>query len=392
MPKRKTANKEYQDLTKDIDVVALQKNIRLFFLQFPDPRKRWIYPPWYLILVILCGYLSGCNTISDIAHFAEVRNTWLNTLLGLEFKAVSYDTIWWFLVRVKPKAFKDLISRWLQALPVNLKDQLLAVDGKRLRGVSDNEHITHLVELFVTGSRIVIAQERVPDKSCERAALPELLKTVDVRGAIISMDAHYAYVQDLRLVLGAGADYIVGIKGNQGNLEAEAKNYFDQAYLIQYESPELQCHTTIDKGHGRIETRHICVTQELEWLSQRELWGLKSLIEVRSERVTNDKSEKGVLYYGSSRTGTPEQFANWIRSHWDIENGLHYVADVVFEEDASLANTGHTAENMGLFRRLAMNIIKTVDPKRGLADARRNAAFEPNYLRGLLSSLFVGKC
>ena len=89
MPKRKTADKEYQDLTKDIDVVALQENIKLFFLQFPDPRKRWIYPPWYLILLILCGYLSGCNTISDIAHFAEVRNTWLNTLLGLEFKAVS---------------------------------------------------------------------------------------------------------------------------------------------------------------------------------------------------------------------------------------------------------------------------------------------------------------
>jgi len=125
MPKRKTADKDYQDLTKDIDVPALQESIKSFFLQFPDPRKRWIYPAWYLILVILCGYLSGCNTIADIAHFAEIRNGWLNALLGLEFKSVSYDTIWWFLVRVKPAAFKNLMSQWLHALPSNLKDQVV---------------------------------------------------------------------------------------------------------------------------------------------------------------------------------------------------------------------------------------------------------------------------
>jgi predicted transposase YbfD/YdcC len=251
---------------------------------------------------------------------------------------------------------------------MDMRDQLLTIDGKRLRGVSDNEHSTHIVELFAAGSRIVIAQERVPDKSCERAALPELLKAIDVRGAIVSMDAHYAYTQDLGLVIRAGADYIVGIKGNQGNLEAEVKNYFDQAHAIHYDSDELKCYTTLDKGHGGIETRHICVAHDLEWLPQRETWGLKSLIEVRSERMTNDKIEHGLLYYGSSRTGTPEQFANWIRGHWDIENGLHYVADVVFSEDASLADTGHAAENMALFRRLAMNIIKTVDPKRGIAE------------------------
>lgn len=160
MPKRKTVDKEYQDLTKNIDVIELQENIKSFCLHFPDPRKRYVYPPWYLILVILCGYLSGCNTIADIAHFAEARNSWLNALLGLSFNAMSYDTIWWFLVRVKPEAFQNLMAKWLQALPANLKGQLLAIDGKRLRGISDNEHITHLVELFATESRIVIAQTR----------------------------------------------------------------------------------------------------------------------------------------------------------------------------------------------------------------------------------------
>jgi predicted transposase YbfD/YdcC len=391
MPKRKTIDRAYQDLTQDIDVKALQENIKVFFTQFPDPRQRWIYPAWYLILLILCGYLCGCNAIADIAHFAEMRYGWFNTLLGLDFKPVSYDTIWWFFVRVKPEAFKDLMARWLHALPPSLRDQLLAIDGKRLKGVSGHEHISHLVELFAVGPRIVIAQERVPDKKCERIALPKLLETLDIQGAIISLDAHYAYVPDLRMVVQKGADYIVGIKGNQGTLEAEVRNYFTQAQAIEYDDASLKCHTTIDKGHGRIETRHVCVSQDLEWLEQKEEWELKSLIEVRSERIVGAHVEKGALYYGSSREGTPQQFAQWIRGHWEIES-LHYVADVVFEEDASLANTGHAAENMGLLRRITMNIIKTIDPMRGMADARRSATYEPAYLRGILSRLFMEKC
>jgi len=393
MPKRKTVDKEYQDLTKDIDVPALQENIRAFFSQFPDPRilNRCTYPAWHIILVILCGYLSGCNTVADMAHFAEARNTWLNSLLGLNFKPVSYDTIWWFLVRVSPDAFKTLMSEWLEALPFDLKERIFAIDGKRLRGVSDKEHISHLVELFAVGSRLVVAQERVPDKSCERKALPMLLKSIDVRGAVISMDAHYTYIESLQLVVDAGADYIVGIKGNQGNLEAEISEYFTQAQAVGYEDEELKCYQTLEKGHGRIETRHICVSHDLEWLPKLKKWGFKSLVEVRSERIINNKTEKGVLYYGSSREATPQQFAKWIRGHWLIENACHWVLDVVFREDTSLANTGHAAENMGLLRRISMNIIKTFDPQRGLADARRNATYEPSYLRGLLSRLFAKK-
>lgn len=392
MPSRKTNDQTYRDLIEEIDLKSFQENLKAFFSKFPDPRKRWIYPAWYLILVILCGYIAGCNTIADIAHFADIKNGWLNVLLGLQFKPVSYDTIWWFLVRTKPEAFKNLISQWLMALPSDLRDQLLLVDGKRLRGISDNEHITHLVELFAAESRITIAQERVPDKACERKALGALLNTIDISGAVISMDAHYTYKPDLQVILDKGADYIVGIKKNQGNLEAEVCNYFNQAYEIQYDSEEFKCHTAVDKGHGRIETRHVCVSCNLDWLGEKDDWNLKSLIEVRSERLIGDKVERGILYYGSSKVGSPEQFAKWIRGHWEIENGLHYVMDVVFEEDASLSNTGNTAENMSLFRRLTMNIIKTFDPNRGLADARRNATYEPAYLRGLLSRLFAKKC
>ena len=261
-----------------------------------------------------------------------------------------------------------------------------------MRGISDNEHITHLVNLFAVDSRITIAQEKVPDKECERKALPQLLETVDVTGAIITMDAHYTYKPDLQHIINKGADFIVGIKGNQGNLEAEISNYFNQAYNINFSSEEFKCHKTIEKDHGRIETRNICVSHNLDWLPQKDEWNLKALIEIRSERMTGDKIQNGILYYGASRKGTPEQFAKWIRSHWGIENGLNYVMDVVFEEDGALANTGFAAENISLIRRLAMNTIKTFDPKRGITDARRNAMYEPAYLGGLLSRIFTKKC
>lgn len=393
MPKRKTVDKEYQELT-NVDLSALKESVQNFFPDFPDPRiqSKCLYPAWYLILVILCGYLSNCNTVTDIAYFIEARGPWLNSSLGLNFKIPSYDTIWWFLVRVKPQGLKDLISQWLISLPSDLKDQLLIVDGKRLKGVSNNEHIFHIVELFAAESRLVIKQERVPDKSCERKALPELLKNIDVRGAIISFDAHFTYKEELKYVREQGADYLVGIKGNQGNLEAEVMNFFNQAHAINYQSEEFKCYSTLDKEHGRIESRHFCVSQDLDWLPQKEEWGLQSLIEVRSERVLADKVENSVRYYGSSRSGSAEQFGDWIRKHWKIENSLHYVVDVIFKEDASLANTGYIAENMSLFRRLTMNMVKTFDSNRGMADARRAAAYNPNYLLGLLSRLFMGKC
>ena len=341
--------------------------------------------------MLISGYLAGCNTITDIVHYLELKTDWLNAALGTSFPPVSYDTLWWFLARVHPDAMKQLLSDWLQGLQPDLRKQLLAIDGKRLRGVSGNEHMTHLVELFAVERRLVIAQEKVPDKKCERKALHELLKTVDVTGAIISMDAHYSYVEDLQKVLLQGADYLVGIKGNQSGLMAEAQNYFEQARDSQYSSEEFQCYTTQNQGHGRKETRHLCVSCDLNWLPQRDIWGLKALIEVRSERIIGKQKEQAVRYYGSSCMASPKQFAEWVRGHWEIES-LHHVLDVVFREDAMLAQAGHSAENMSLLRRLSMNIVRTFDSKRGLADARRCATHEPLYLQGLLHKVVMRNC
>ncbi|WP_255350928.1 ISAs1 family transposase [Neochlamydia sp. TUME1] len=249
---------------------------------------------------------------------------------------------------------------------------------------------THIVEIFAAEGRLVIAQEKVPEKAIETQAVPALLEAMDVSGAIVSMDALYAHIDTIDEILNKGADYIVGIKGNQGHLKAEAYNFFEQAKAVNYQGVEgITREETYEKNRGRIESRHVCVVNALQWLPQREKWHLQSMIEVRSERKVADKVEQAIRYYGSSRKAGAKEFAKWIRAHWAIENSLHHVMDVVFKEDASLSDVGFSAENMALIRRLATNIIRTMDSGRGITDARRNATYAPNYLRGLLGKVFI---
>jgi len=389
MPKRRSSDAYFTELTKDIDIESFRKSIQANFSDFPDPRRQGsvVYPAWSLLFIILSGYLAGGNSVGDIAHFGELKREWLKDLLGID-SVPSYDTIWWFLVRTEPDAFKALMSRWLAGVPDGLRDQLLVIDGKRLRGISDSEHITHVVEMFAAESRLTIAQEKVPKKSSEAAALPALLDAINIEGAVVSMDALYAHISDTQQVIDRGADYIVGLKGNQPKLEAEVVNFFEQARAVDYDGVDVTITVSEESGHGRFERRTTTATRELDWLPQADKWRMQTLVEVCSEREINGTIEKGTRYYASSRAADAETFARWIRGHWSIENNLHYVLDVIFQEDASQINTGNSAENIALIRRVIMNIITQFDPDRGMANARRSATYDPRYLRGLLARVF----
>lgn len=389
MPKRKSSDAHFIDLTKEIDVERFRESVKANFLDFPDPRRAGsvVYPVWSILFIILSGYLAGGNTLSDIAHFGYLKREWFKELLGIR-QIPSYDTLWWFLVRTTPDAFKCLMNRWLGGISNDLRNQLLVVDGKRLKGISDSTHIVHVVEMFAAESGLTIAQEKVPEKSSEPAALPALLDSVNVTGAIVSMDALYATVSNTQEVLARGADYIVGLKDNQPLLKDELVNFFEQARVVDYEGINVTTHSSEGKGHGRGERRVVTVTQDLDWLPQAASWNLRSIVEVRSERVVKKTIENSVRYYVSSRAAPAEDFARWIRSHWSIENNLHYVLDVVFCEDASLADTGYSAENIAIAKRIAMNIVARFDPHRGMTDARRSATYDLDYLRGLLARVF----
>ncbi len=394
MPSRKTRDPRFSELKQDIDLELFARSVRGAFPDTDDPRQlsKTQYPFWFLMLVILSGYLSGADTVTDLAVYAELNIDWINKSVDRSFPAPCYDTLWWLLARLSPEVFKQLLKKWFANIPQQLRDQLLVIDGKRLKGASTTDSLVHLVELFAAEQRLVLAQEKVPDKSSELKVIDALLKDIDVNGALISTDALFAHVASAQKFLNHGADYLIGLKGNQGNFHAEAQNFFDQAREAEYEEVEVERYLpSPEKGHGRIEQRSICVCTALDWLPQAATWpALKAIVEVVSEREINGKKTSEIRYYFSSRKGTAKEFAGWIRGHWLIENPLHWVLDVIFKEDDAQARAGFIAENMAFFRRLSMNIIKTIDPDRGFSTARKCCTYEPKYLRGILGKVFVG--
>lgn len=272
-----------------------------------------------------------------------------------------------------------------------MRDQLLAIDGKRLRGASFLGHITHIVELFAADDRLCLAVEKVPDKTVEKSTLPIILEQVDVEGAIISGDAHFTVPESAGQIVDAKADYLLAVKENQPSLYDEMENFFDQAHAVKWEEVPHLFYQEIDKGHGRIETREVRVVEDFDWLPNACKWkNLACLIEIRSRRqkVGSAVNEDFRRFYISSRRASAKNFVKWTRQHWSIENKCHWVADVIFEEDDNLTDRGNSAENMGLFRRLAMNISAIADPERGLASVRRAATFGAGYLKGILATIF----
>ena len=248
----------------------------------------------------------------------------------------------------------------------------------------------HLVELFATESGLTLYTAKVPEKKGESRVLPEILEAVNVTDTIISGDALYTNTKVAQQIIDAGADYILALKGNQGHLNAEAHNFFSQAKEVERSDADVQEFITIENGHGRHEERRVLITSELNWLPQLQDWPeLKTLIAVNSKRILKDKISTETRYYISSCRSSAEDFSSWIRSHWAIENNLHWVADVVFKEDAIKSTIGYSAENLGIIRRCVMNIIKLCDPGESLANARRIAANSADYMTGILTRLFV---
>lgn len=397
MSRRKKIDPSILEAAKRFDADKFVKSVRGEFADFPDHRhnqRRILYPIWYISLVILCGFFCGCNTVEEIAEYALLQQEWFATLLNTPCKSPSYSTLWWFLVKAKPEVLKQYFRRWFVKLPDQLKDQLLALDGKRLKSANFLGGITHVVELFATSDRLVLAVKQVPDKTVEKSCLKDILEQVDVAGAIISGDAHFTNPKVAEQVIDQRADYLLAVKENQSTLHAEMENFFSQAHAVNWEDIEYSEHKTVEKDHGRVETREIRVVNDLEWLPQKTSWKkLTSLVEIKSTRdhVNGEKRESATRLYISSRLGTARDFAQWARDHWAIENNCHWELDVIFQEDAVQMDVGNSAENLGIFRRLAMNMAAIVDPERGLASVRRAATFGTGYLKGLLAMIFLDR-
>jgi predicted transposase YbfD/YdcC len=387
---RKKEQEFYSEVEQLYDRETFIASIREGFQEVQDPRAmdNQSYPIVYLLVMIVCAILAGANSITAIHSYVVVKFALFENLLGLE-KAPSYNVFWWILTRASPQQFESCLVRWIQELPKEDKEKLIAVDGKRLKGATRNQKV-HLVSAWDSLQSLFLGQVKTAEKSNEITAIPELLDAIDVRGATVTIDAAGCQTKIVDKIKGGDGHYFIALKGNQGKLQAEAENFFAQARDVDYEETGCQRVSTCEKNHGRMEERQIVVINNLDWLDCREDWqDLTSLTEVICRRTINGKTTEAKRYFISDLDLKPEKAGELARSHWLIENHLHWNMDVNFEEDSTLASIGHAPENLAILRRIAATLIRMdLGGVRGTAERRRQAMWDDSWTLRLLSRIF----
>jgi predicted transposase YbfD/YdcC len=379
---------EYVEVDRHADIELYKKIIQQAFAEVIDPREQenLQYPFYGILLIILAATLAGAKSIRGIYEYTLEKASIFCPLLGMR-QPPGYMAFWWIITRANSNMLNQAFARWITSIADALTvkgTKRIAIDGKTLRGAKKNS--VHYVSAYDDARGLLLGQVKTQEKSNEITAVPELLKVIDVTDALVTIDAMGCQKEIVRDIRDRGGHYVIALKGNQGNLHAEAKNFFEQALAVGYEGVSCSRISTVDKGHGREEKRDIVITEDLEWLECREEWrDLTALIEIKSTRTINGNTTEECRYYITSKSMKAKAAARAIRSHWGIENKLHWVLDVCFYDDASQANTGHSAENLGLFRRMAYCLLKQDTVKgRGLASKQRKAMWNDNYVLELL--------
>ncbi len=335
-----------------------------------------------ILVMAVCGAICGANAFTEIAVIANEKREWFQTFLTLPAGIPSHDTFNRVLARINPKAIQRCFIAWVQATFPHIDTQQIALDGKELHHSSDpaNDYNNlRMISAWAVDQGIVLGQMAVDDTSNEITALPMVLELVDVQDCDITADALHCQTDTVQDIRTAKAHYTIAVKANQKTLYHDIVRTFTT--LRAGEQPQLPMYETIEKGHGRIETRRYLVTDDLSRLSTCAVWdSLQSIGMVESERRIGTRIEHKERYFISSRTADPQQFAQRVRSHWHIENKLHWRLDVIMDEDAAHIRVNHGPENMAVLRHMAMNLLKQEPSKMSIQSKRLRAACNNDYL------------
>jgi len=361
----------------------------MFFSGLEDPRgenRRHLLGD--IVFIACCAVICGAESWDDIELYGQSKLEWLETQLSLPHGIPSDDTFRRVFNALDPKKFEEAFRSWISELASRVAGDIIAIDGKRLRGAfrASKESLIHQVSAWSCHHQLVLGQVRTDSKSNEITAIPELLKLLDIKGAVITIDAMGTQKKIAKQIVEQGADYVLALKGNHSTLQRDVIDYF--SYLQQQGlSVPVDCvHESVDKGHGRLEVRRCEVVTDIEWLQDRSRWaGLRSLIKIQSEvqHLKEQRTTTETRYYISSLTHSAETFSHIIRSHWQIENNLHWVLDVCFSEDASLIHSPNAAENFSLLRKIALGLLKQDSTKGSL----KRAGWSNSFLLSIISSL-----
>ena len=366
-----------------------------FFESVPEPRveRTRLHPHVNILVIAMLTMICVGEGWEDMEEFGVAKEAWLATFLDLRNGIPSADTFRRVLSAVNPKAFNACFVAWTQALSTGTAGKLVALDGKTIRHSFDRatgQKALHIVSAWIAENRLTLGQIATEEKSNEITAIPKLLELLDIRGATITVDAMGCQRAIAEKVIDQGADYIMGLKGNQETAHKEVEEFFTDAHAKDFKDVEHTFHETVDgSDHGRLEVRRAWASQELDWFEDLPKWKrLRSIIMIESERtvgVAETSIER--RYYWSSHVVDAKTFSEMIRGHWGIENQLHWCLDVGFREDESRIRTDHGPENLALLRKIAMNLAKSERThKKGIQAKRKLAAWSDDYLLKLLQA------
>ena len=351
-----------------------------------------------ILVIAICTLLCGGETFYDMEEFGLAKFDWFKTFLHLPNGIPSHDTFNRVFAALDPHEFLDCFLRWTQALRETIAQEIVSIDGKALRRAYDQkENLKYIVSAWAQENNLVLGQLKVEDKSNEITVVPELLRVLELSGCIVTLDAMGCQKNTAKEIKEADADYVLALKGNQETVHQEVQQFLDDVLAEQKTwrppgvkpSPaaaKLAVYETVEKDHGRLETRRYYQSDQIEWFADRQRWeGLKSVGMVESIREIKGQRTIERRYFLSSLPLDVPLFARAVRSHWNIENKVHWVMDVCFGEDQSRARSGHAAENLATLRRLALNMLKReTKKKRSLKGKMLNASWDHAYLQRLL--------
>jgi predicted transposase YbfD/YdcC len=361
------------------------------FKDLEDPRQRGkvVYPLEEILLLCLLAVLAGAETIVDIARFGQKKLSLLRRFRAFGDGTPAHDHLGDILATLEAEQFQRCFVAWVAAL-TGVAAEVIAIDGKTLRRSYQKKGAKapiHMISAFAARQRLVLGQIKVAEKSNEIVAIPRLLEMLAIEGAIVTIDAMGCQRDIAQTILDKKADYVLALKGNQGTLRQDVELFAAEQKAGGFKDTKISHHESLDGNHGRIETRTTTVIHDVGWLQERHRWpGLKAVVMVESTREIGDKVEHETRFYITSLVWLAHQIGPVIRSHWAVENSLHWVMDMTFRDDECRLRTDHAPANFTTLKHMALNLIRRAPGKDSIRLRRKVASWDDDFLASLIAA------
>lgn len=377
--------------------MSLSNQFLSHFEVLQDPRKESHLKRHLLtdILVLtILAVICGADSWVEVEEFGEEKEDWLKTFLTLKHGIPSHDTIGRVFASLSTRELEECFMKWVHSLVQVTNGEIIAIDGKTVRGSrttkkGESPSAIHMVSAWASQQNMVLGQRQVDEKSNEITAIPALLKMLDIKGGIVTIDAMGCQRKIATKIIDQGADYVLAVKDNQGDLHQKIIELFEKVEQKNWQDIWHKQAETIDGGHGRIETRRYSVLPVMyfPWMASQKWKGLQSLVMVERTREIKDKISYEKHYYISSLKPDADIIGAAIRGHWCIENKLHWSLDVAFREDDCRVRSGNSASNFSIIRHIALNLLKNEkSSKVGIKIKRSKAGWNNTYLAKVLNA------